>query len=591
MAFNGAMLDRLPLAYAVDTRCIYATGFSNGASLTSRLALRSRTASQRSPPNSGALNLDDEPAARPLTLDAGYTRRQHAHLGVRARERPRRGVQPDGGRGRRALGQLPHAVAEGPKRAMLTPMRSMASAMSLDPARARAEVDAPKLSGRFQERSARGLRELYYFQRNIAHYAEASLEIMRELGDVVRVRFPTRGLHVFHPRHVKQALRSNVLNYPKSRFYEMLRPILGNGLFVSDGDLWTRQRQIMAPEFRTDAVRRFLPGMVENIEHLLERWERERSPAPRCISDDMMNLTLWIVGGAMFKSQFREEAEIIGRSLESCLAAGTAQMLSMGLLRSWMPTPGNVRAWRAERRLNEVVRDVVTRGRAGGPGKHDLLSRMIAAKDEHGHQAMDEQLVLDEVKSMILAGHETTSLTLSWTFYVLAQRPDIEERLYRESAAVLAKHGPTVDAIPELEYARRVFLETLRLYPPVPGVSREVRADDDFDGVPIRPGDVLFLSAYATHRHPACWERPDEYDPDRFAPERAEHIVPYSYMPFLLGRRACLGEHFGMLEGVIALAMIASRYRLERADARPIPTRPIATLRLGRPLMMRVVRR
>jgi enediyne biosynthesis protein E7 len=461
----------------------------------------------------------------------------------------------------------------------------------VDPVRVRAEVEASELPGRFQVRSPRGLRELHYLKRNLQHYAEAALEMLHEFGDVVRARVPTRGIHLFHPRHVKHVLRTGVLNFPKSRYYEMLRPILGNGLFVSDGDLWTRQRKILAPEFRADAVRRFLPGMVENVEELFARWERERDQGPRRVSDDFMNLTLWVVGSAMFQSGFRAEAEVIGQALEICLAQGTAQMLSMGLLQPWMPTPGNLRAKRAEKRLNQMTRQVIERGRHGAPGGNDVLSRMLIHRDEHTGAPMDEQLLVDEVKSLILAGHETTSLALSWTFYLLAQHPEIEERLHRESAEVLGRRGPTVDAIPELEYARRVFLETLRLYPPVPGVSREVRADDDFDGVPIRPGDVLFLSAYATHRHPACWERPDEYDPDRFAPERAEHIVPYSYMPFLLGRRACLGEHFGMLEGVIALAMIASRYRLERADARPIPTRPIATLRLGRPLMMRVVRR
>jgi cytochrome P450 len=156
---------------------------------------------------------------------------------------------------------------------------------------------------------------------------------------------------------------------------------------------------------------------------------------------------------------------------------------------------------------------------------------------------------------------------------------------------VLAKYGPTVDAIPHLEYARRVFLETMRLYPPVPGVSRDVHEDEAIDGIQVRKGEVVFVSPYVTHRHPQCWERPDEFDPDRFAPERAENIVPFSYMPFLLGRRACLGEHFGMLEGTIALAMIASRYKLELATSIPLQSRPIATLRLARPLLMRAVRR
>jgi cytochrome P450 len=461
----------------------------------------------------------------------------------------------------------------------------------LDPEGARAQVDASDLSGHFQVRSPRGRREIHHLVRNIQHYAEAALEVMREYGDVVRMRVPTRGVYFFHPRHVKHILRTGVLNYPKSKFYELLRPILGNGLFVSDGDLWTRQRKILAPEFRHDAVRRFLPGMVENVEETFERWERERGAEPRCVSTDFMDLTLRVVGSAMFQSGFRKEAEAIGAALEICLAQGTAQMLSMGLLQPWMPTPGNLRARRAERRLNQVTRDVIARGRHGAGGRYDVLSRMLAHRDEETGAPMDEDLLVDEVKSMILAGHETTSLALSWSFYLLARHPALEERLHRESAEVLGRHGPTVDAVPELEYARRVFLETMRLYPPVPGVSRDIREPDEFDGIRLDPKEMAFISPYATHRHPACWQRPDEFDPDRFAPEHAGRIVPYSYMPFLLGRRACLGEHFGMLEGIIALAMIASRYKLELVSDAPMGSRPIATLRLARPLMMRVVRR
>src|SRR5262249_35766355 len=201
---------------------------------------------------------------------------------------------------------------------------------------------------------------------------------------------------------------------------------------------------------------------------------------------------------------------------------------------------------------------------------------------------MDEQLLVDEVKSLILAGHETTSLALSWTFYLLAQHPEIEERLHRESAQVLGRRGPTVDAVPELEYARRVFLETMRLYPPVPAMSRDIPAEAGSDGIRLSTDEMVSISPYVTHRHPECWERPEVFDPDRFAPERIDRIVPYSYMPFLLGRRACLGEHFGMLEGTLAIAMIASRYKLELATPAAIGTRPIATLRLARPLRLRI---
>lgn len=204
---------------------------------------------------------------------------------------------------------------------------------------------------------------------------------------------------------------------------------------------------------------------------------------------------------------------------------------------------------------------------------------------------MSEQQLLDEVKSLILAGHETTSLALSWTFYLLAQHPEVEARIVQEVRTVLGDRLPTADDVPQLVYTRQVLLETLRLYPPVPGVPRVAREADAFDGIVVHAGEQVALSIYATHRHPEFWERPDAFDPDRFAPGRAESIQPYSYLPFLLGRRACLGEHFAMLEGVVALALLVRRYHFERVDAQPIATRPIATLRLARPLRVRVRRR
>jgi cytochrome P450 len=425
----------------------------------------------------------------------------------------------------------------------------------------------------------------------IQDYAAAGLELMRECGDVVRIYAPRRMVFFFDPRHVRHVLRGNVLNFPKSRDYEALRPLLGNGLFVSDGDLWTRQRRLIAPEFRAAAVGRFLPVIVESVEELFTRWERTiQAGGTTDVADDMMSLTLWIVGGSMFQTGFREEAEKIGRALEICLEQGTLQMLLMGLLQPWMPTPGNLRARRAERTLDTIVRDLIVRARAAGEGK-DVLSRLVFARHEDGSR-MDERQIIDEVKSLVLAGHETTSLALSWTFYLLAQNPEVEDRLHREAARVIGDRPVTPEMVPDLVYTRQVFLETMRLYPPVPGVSREVLEDDVVDGVRLTPRrELVVVSAYATHRHPGHWERPSVYAPERFAPERIDAIEPFSYFPFLLGRRACVGEHFAMLEGVVALAMIANRYKLERVSDHPIAHKPISTLRLAEPLPMRLRRR
>ncbi|MCX4246632.1 cytochrome P450 [Paraliomyxa miuraensis] len=445
---------------------------------------------------------------------------------------------------------------------------------------------------RFATRELSYAEELHYFRLALRNYAEAALLLHRRHGDVVRKRLPRRALWFVHPRHLRRILRTNVRNYPKAGpsggLYDYLRPILGNGLFVSDGELWTRQRRILAPEFRTATVGRFLPVIVERTQEMLDEWARSVDGEARDISDDMMRLTMWVVGGSMFKSDLRQEAEAIGHALELQLRQSTRQILSAGLLRPWMPTPGNLEARRAARELDALVRGIVTRGRAGDVGEVDVLSRLLVARDGETGEAMSDQQLVDEVKSLILAGHETTSLTLAWTFYLLAHHPEVEARLVEEVTRVLGDRPPRPEDVPELIYTRMVLFEVMRLYPPVPAVPRIAIDDDEFDGVRVRAGENTNVVPFVTHRHPEFWTHPDVFDPQRFHPSRIDAIEPYAYLPFLRGRRACLGEHFAMLEGVVSLAMLVRRFHLEWAEARAMQTRPISTLRFERPLRMRV---
>jgi cytochrome P450 len=427
--------------------------------------------------------------------------------------------------------------------------------------------------------------------RMFDNYAEADLDLFRRYGDVVRFHRPNHGMLFFRPRHVRQILRSNVLNYPKSTEYDELRPLLGDGIFVSEGALWARQRRLLAPEFREKAVGRFVPSIVQSAEQLFSEWDARAGGEPVDVTHDMMRLTLWVIGRAMFRGEFLDQAEQIGHSLEVCLEQATRRMLSMRLYKSWLPTPGNRRAKRAEQQLDDIVMNIIRNARADTSDGGDVLSRMIHARDPETGTGMSDKQLLDETKSLILAGHETTSLALSWAFYLLARHPAILERLIEEIERVLGDDTPSAEHLPKLVYTRMVFLETMRLYPPVPGVSRNVVESDVIDGVRVEPNEVVIISAYVTHRHPEFWADPERFDPERFAPESLDDIEPYSYFPFLLGRRACLGEHFAMVEGIVLLAMLVRRYHLALASNQPHRTRPISTLRFARPLMMRVTRR
>lgn len=440
----------------------------------------------------------------------------------------------------------------------------------------------------FRVRGPKGLMHAYFFKRILENYATADLELFRRYGDVVRVFAPSHQTYFFRPSHVRHILRTNVLNYRKSIHYDMLRPILGDGIFVSEGDLWTRQRRLLAPEFRENAVARFVPPIVDCAEKLFAEWDEARRRGPIDVTADMMRLTLWIIGRAMFRSEFLRETEVIGHSLEVCLAHGTLQMMSMGLYKDWLPTRGNREAREAERALNDAINGMIRRGRAGDLGTHDVLSRMILARDPETGASMSDKQLLDETKSLVLAGHETTSLALSWAFYLLSSHPEIEERLVEEATRVLGDRTPTAQDVPQLVYTRQVFFEAMRLYPPVPAVTRNAVSADVIDGIRIEPGALVAVVPYVTHRHPEYWTNAERFDPDRFSEKRRDSIEPYSYMPFLLGRRQCLGEHFAMLEGVLLLAMIVRRYAFTRVSREPIETRPISTLRFARPLVMHV---
>lgn len=446
---------------------------------------------------------------------------------------------------------------------------------------------------RFVVRPLSWPEELRQFAAMVRNYADAALALHRARGEVVRTRLPDRVLGFVHPRHVRHVLKTNGLNYPKSTDYQALRPLLGEGIFVSEGEVWTRQRRLLAPEFRAAAVPRYLPVIVRDVEAFFaERWEPAIGGAPRDIGHDMMALTLWVIGDAIFADDFRAKADAIGRDLETCLAQATLQMISGGLLHPRLPTPGNLRARRAARGLDAAVTALIARARASElPSERDVISRLLRAKDSEGRPAIDDRGLLDQVKSLILAGHETTSLVLTWALYLLAAHPAVLERLVDEVTTVLGERAPVPEDIPRLVYTRMVLCETMRLYPPVPAITRMARAADEIDGVRVAAGEKISLVPYVTHRLAEFWPRPDEFDPERFSPERAGAIEPFSYLPFLLGRRECLGEHFAVLEGVAALAMIVARYRLTRVDDGPIETRPILTLRLRRPLLMRIERR
>jgi cytochrome P450 len=402
----------------------------------------------------------------------------------------------------------------------------------------------------------------------------------RDHGDVVRLRFgTTRALLLAHPDHIRHVLHDNHRNYDKHNVdYAMLRRLLGNGLLTSDGAFWHRQRRQMAPMFHCQRVAGFCNLIVNSTLEMLERWDAlAQSREPFDVVPEMTRLTLAIVAKAMFSADVSDDAEAIGTALtEVNRQLGEFSLLDM----FWMiPTPRKRRFRVAVQTLDEVVGKIIVVRRRATYRNQDLLSMLLEAVDEETDKGMTPQQVRDEVLTLLLAGHETTANALAWTWYLLAQNPDAENKLHDEIATALGNREPSALDLPLLRYTRMVVEESMRLYPPAWAISRNAIGEDEIGGYPIRPRTNIIICSFVTHRHPSFWEEPESFDPERFSSERSERRPDFAYLPFGGGPRVCIGNTFATTEAQLVLATIAQHYRLRLVSDHPVDLHPLITLR------------
>jgi cytochrome P450 len=418
------------------------------------------------------------------------------------------------------------------------------------------------------------------------------MSMFQRYGNVVAVRFlmwPT--YMIFHPHDVKHVLQENHRNYSKDTYLmHFLRPLLGQGLLTNDGQSWLHQRRLMQPAFHRKQLATFGVLMTGATESLLERWQdiatREQFLD---VSTEMMRLTLRIVGQALFSIDLSNEADTVGQAF-TALMRPLMDYIYHPVPPLTFPTPRNRRIQQSIRTLDGVVQDIITERRQGDD-KGDLLSMLLVARDEETGEGMNDRQVRDEVMTLLLAGHETTSNALTWTWYLLSQHPDAESRLHAELEQVLGGRTPTVEDLPRLVYTRMVLEETLRLYPPAVGFNRKALADDEVGGYDVPANTLIWLSPYTTHRHPDFWEHPDVFDPERFSPERSAERPHFAYFPFGGGPRLCIGSNFAMLEAQLILATIAQRYRLHLLPGHQVEPQVLLSMRPRHGLPMTLLER
>jgi cytochrome P450 len=401
-------------------------------------------------------------------------------------------------------------------------------------------------------------------------------KLARIYGDTVDVNLAgKRIVMVNRPDLIQQVLQRNFDGYRKSKFYGRLKPLMGEGFLTSEGETWLAQRRTGAPAFNGQALAAMCRQMAEATQAHLDTWQTHADTGtPVDVADEMMRLTLDIAMRTLFGTRFPEAtARQLSDGLALVLREAEARIWSPVSLPFWVPT-GRNRAFRAAiDDMDRIFAELVAQRKADGP-QGDLLDMLI---DGYGD---DPQMLRDLVLSILMAGHETTGAGLAWSFHLLAHTPGIADKLRSEAQAVLGGDVPAdMKTLQQLPYARAVFEETMRLYPPVWTFSRDALRPDRLGETEIRTGDTVMVCAYAVHRDPRLWDAPESFRPERFLSDDAQRRHNYAFIPFGGGPRTCLGNRFAMTEAVIALSATAQRYDLVHADSAPVTAEPMITLR------------
>ena len=406
---------------------------------------------------------------------------------------------------------------------------------------------------------------------------ERMIELFARHGDTYRVYVPARRSYTYvvhHPDDVKRVLVANHRNYTKGVGLDRVRILLGKGIMTSEGELWKRQRYMMQPLFH----RRVISGFAELIAQANDRWiERWEGLARRGelinLTDEMSELTLEMV----LRSIFGRDLDRLSQQLDGNPFEVVTKEQSRDLQFAYK-----------FRSLTKLVAQLIAQRRASEEEHVDYVAMLMNARDKETGAPMGERELIDEVMTLIVAGHETTASGLNWTWYLLSQHPQVESRLHAEIDAAAEVPAPSLTQMEELRYTRQVIDESLRLYPPGWVLSRRTIEADVLGGYPVPAGTNVLLPLYLLHRHPHFWKDPEAFEPGRFAPGHEAERPRFAYMPFAAGPRHCIGESFALYEMLVHLYKVARRYRLRYVPDKPLELEAQINLRTRYPLHMRL---
>jgi cytochrome P450 len=407
----------------------------------------------------------------------------------------------------------------------------------------------------------------------------------REHGDCALLWFGLRPVYLFsHPDLVEQVLHSR--NFTKHYALRMNRMLLGNGLLSSEGDFWLRQRRLIQPAFGRDRILSYAPVMVDYAARWAGAWQEGQT---RDVHADMRQLTMEIAAKTLFGADASGQGPAVAQALRAVMEAFIRRLFSVVRLPESVPTPANIRAWRAIKRLDNILYGIINQRRAEGR-QADLLSILLHARDEHDGTGMSDRQLRDEAMTLFLAGHETTALALTWTLFALAEYPDVQDRLRAELRQVLAGRLPTAAELPRLRYTEMVVFEGMRLYPPAYVLGRQAIESCEVGGYHLPAGQTVLLCQWAIHRDGRFWEEPLRFWPERWADDPLARLPRYAYFPFGGGPRQCIGNTFALMETTLVLATLLQRWRVARATEGPPRFRPRMTLAPDGPVQLALTR-
>jgi cytochrome P450 len=389
------------------------------------------------------------------------------------------------------------------------------------------------------------------------------------------------------------SLKNSSFERKSPQMRHALEPLLGDGLFVSDGDTWRARRRIVAPIVHIARLAAYAPHMVESATEFRDRWAQQDGTAIDVLSE-CAELTAEVLCRTLFGRQLGKHyaRQIVDGFSQYQREIDQIDLMAMLGLPDWIPRYRNSALRTSVKRMHAVLDEIIASCRASaGQGEQSVIARLLDAKDEETGERLSHEAIGNEVAVIFMAGHETTANSLAWTWYLLSQAPDVEAKFHAELDTVLGGRLPGLDDVGNLAYTRAVFEEALRLYPPVPLLPREALQDETYRETKIPKGSLIFVVPWILHRHKHLWDRPDHFIPERFLGENAARISKFQYVPFSIGPRICAGMAFGLTEAILCLATIGQSLRLQLEPGTDVQPVCRLTLRPGDDLPMIVSRR